>query len=157
MPERSAFGWIFRRGLGKRIAAIESEQFLCQGQALFAEAVGEQAVMSDAHEAFWQHMEEEAAEELGCLELHDALPAAVGIILPTEAHPFPVEGDKAVVGDGDAMGVAAEIAQHSSGPPKGGLTSTTQRSFFSRSMVALNTSGSRKADAGPRQSSSLLT
>jgi hypothetical protein len=51
-------------------------------------------------------------QELGCLELHDALPAAVGIILPAEADAFSIEGDEAVVGDGDAMSVAAEIAQH---------------------------------------------
>ncbi len=83
-----------------------------QGQALFAVAVGEQAVVADAHEAFWQHVEEEAAQELGCLELHDAPPAAVGIILPAEADVRSVEADEAVVGDGAAVGVAAEIAQH---------------------------------------------
>ena len=104
--------WSFWREPGKRIAAIGSEQFVCQGQALFAEAVGEQAVVSDAHEAFWQDVEEEAAQELGCLELHDALLTAVGVILPAEADVFSVEADQAVVGDGDAMGVAAEITQH---------------------------------------------
>ena len=83
-----------------------------QGQALFAEAVGQQAVVADAHEAFWQHVEEEAAQKLGCLELHDASPAAVGVILPAESDVLSVEADKAVVGDGDAMGVAAEITQH---------------------------------------------
>src|ERR1019366_5593680 len=112
MPEWSAFGGIFRRGLGKRIATIGSEQFLRPGQALFAEAIREQSVVADAHEAFGQHVEEEAAQELGCLELHHALPAAVGIILPAEADLLSVEADEAVVGDGDAMGVAAEVAQH---------------------------------------------
>ena len=90
------------RGLGERIAAIQSEQFLCQGKALFAIAVGEQAVVADAHEASGQHVKEESSQELVCLELHHALPAAVGIILPAEADPFPVEGDQAVVGDSDA-------------------------------------------------------
>ena len=91
----------FGAALGSRIATIGREQFLCQGQALFAEAVGEQAVVADAHEAFWQHVEEEATQELRCFQLHDALPAAVSIILPAEADPFPVEGDQAVVRDGD--------------------------------------------------------
>jgi hypothetical protein len=91
------FRWILRRGPWKRIAAIGREQFLRQGQALFAEAVGEQAVVSDAHEAFWQDVEEEAAQELGCLELHDAPPAAMGIILPAEADVLSVEADQTVV------------------------------------------------------------
>ena len=112
MPERSGFSLILRRGSGKRIATIGGEQFLRQGKALFAEAVGEQSVVADAHEAFWQHVEEEAAQELSSLELHDAPPAAVGIILPAEADVLSVEADQTVVGDSDAMGVAAEIAQH---------------------------------------------
>ena len=91
------FSWSFWRKPGKRIAAIGGEQFLCQGQALFAEAVGEQAVVADAHEALWQYVEEEAAQELGRLELHDAPPATVGIILPAEADVLSVEADQAVV------------------------------------------------------------
>jgi hypothetical protein len=35
-----------------------------QGQQLFAKAVGEQAVVADAHEAFGQHVQEEAGQEL---------------------------------------------------------------------------------------------
>ena len=112
MPEWSGFSWILRRGPGKRIATLGGEQFLRQGQALFAEAVGQQAVVADAHEAFGQHVEEEAAQKLGCLELHDASPAAMGVILPAEVDELAVEADQAVVRDGDAMGVAAEIAQH---------------------------------------------
>ena len=45
------------------MAAILSQQLSCQRQALASEAVGEQAVVADAHEAFGQHMEEEAAQE----------------------------------------------------------------------------------------------
>jgi len=36
----------------------------------------------------------------------------VGIIFPAEGDLVVVEGNEAVVGDGDAMGVAAEIAEH---------------------------------------------
>ena len=32
-----------------------------------------------------------------------------------------LEGHEAMVGDGDAMGVAGEIAEDMIGPPKGGL------------------------------------
>ena len=43
---------------------------------------------------------------------HAALLAAMGIVLPAEGDALAVEAEQAVVGDGDAMGIAAEIAQH---------------------------------------------
>jgi hypothetical protein len=61
------------------MAAIESQRPSCQRQALASEAVGKQAVVSDAHEALWQHVEEETAQELLCGELHGALLSAMGI------------------------------------------------------------------------------
>ena len=105
----------------QRFAALCGEQCARQGQQLFAEAVGQQAVAADAHEAFWQHVQEEAAEEVHGVEGHDALLAAVGIIAPAEADALAVEGGDAVVGDGHAVGVAAEIAQHMFGAAEGRL------------------------------------
>ena len=64
------------------MAAIESQQRSCQRQALASETIGEQPEMADAHEAFGQHVEEESAQELHCVEGHDALLAAVSIIAP---------------------------------------------------------------------------
>ena len=75
--------------------------------------------MADAHEAFGQHMEEEAAQELGGVERHDAQLAAVGIVLPSEGDALAIEAKQAVIGDGDAMGVAAQITQHLRGPAQG--------------------------------------
>ena len=46
-------------------------------------------------------------QEVPCVQSHDALLAAVGIIAPAEADALPVECGDAVVGDGHAMGVAA--------------------------------------------------
>src|SRR5579864_1653344 len=69
----------------------------------------------------WQHMQEEAAEEVHSVEGHDALLAAVGIIAPEEADALPVECGDAVVRDGHAMGVAAEVAQHMLGSAEGRL------------------------------------
>ena len=94
------------------MAANESQQPSCQRQALASEAVGEQPEMADAHEAFGQHVEEESAQELHCVQGHDALLAAVSIILVAEGNAFLVEGQQAVIGNGDAMGVAAEVAEH---------------------------------------------
>ena len=103
------------------IAAIARQQPSGQQEAVASEAVGEQSEVADAHEAFWQHVEEEAAQELGGLERHDALLAAVGIVLPAKADALSVEGQQAVIGNGDAMGVAAQVAQHLCGSAEGRL------------------------------------
>ena len=52
---------------------------------------------------------------------HLALLATVGVILPAESDALLVEGQQAMIGNGHAMGVAAEIAQHLHGTAEGGL------------------------------------
>ena len=54
-------------------------------------------------------------------ERHLALLATVGVILPAESDALLIEGQQAVIGNGHAMGVAAEIAQHLHGTAEGGL------------------------------------
>ena len=66
-------------------------------------------------------MQEEAAQEVHCVEGHDALFAAVGIIAPAEAAALAVEGGDAVIGDGHAVGIAAEVAQDMFRSAEGGL------------------------------------
>jgi hypothetical protein len=43
----------------------------------------------------------------------------VGIVFPAEGDLVVLEGDEAMVGDGDAMGVAAEIAEDVMGATEG--------------------------------------
>ena len=74
--------------------------------------VGEEAEVADAHEASRQQVEQEATKELVDRQSHDPLPVAVSRISPSEANTSVSEGKQPVVGDGDAMGVSAEIAQH---------------------------------------------
>ena len=66
-------------------------------------------------------MQEEAAQEVHRVEGHDALLAAVGIIAPAEADALAVEGGDAVIRDGHAVGVAAEVAQNLFGAAEGRL------------------------------------
>ena len=47
--------------------------------------------------------------------------ATVGVILPTKSDLLLLEGQQAMIGDGHAMGVAAEITQHLYGSTEGGL------------------------------------
>jgi len=84
-------------------------------------AVGKIAEVADADETSGQHMLAEAAQELGCGECHDALPVAVRIVLPSEAYVLTIEAEQALIADGDAVSIAAEIAQHASGITEGRL------------------------------------
>lgn len=70
------------------------EQLARPSKVLVAKAVGEQAVVADAHEASGQHVEEEAAQELLCVEGHDALPAAMSMVLPAEGDALTVEASR---------------------------------------------------------------
>src|ERR1700739_1166724 len=57
-------------------------------------------------------MQEEATQELKRLELHLTLLATVGIVLPAESDVLSIECQQSMIGNGHAMGVAAQIAQH---------------------------------------------
>ena len=73
--------------------------------------VGEEAEVADAHEAAWQQVEQEASQELVEGQSQEPLLVGVGGVSPTEGDVALLEGDESTVGDGDAMGVATEIAQ----------------------------------------------
>ena len=77
-------------------------------------AVGEQAVVADAVEALGQHVQEEPADELVGGERHrlPAFGSVDAIVLPAEGDAVVVGRDETAIGDGDAVGVAREIAQH---------------------------------------------
>ena len=53
------------RGSGGR-RAIARQQLLAEREATRAESIREETEIPDSHEAFWQHVQEEAAQELRC-------------------------------------------------------------------------------------------
>ena len=63
-------------------------------------------------EAVRQGVQQEAADELVGIEGHHLGLAVRSVVLPGEADLAVGERDQPAVGDGDAMGVAAEIGQH---------------------------------------------
>ena len=79
---------------------------------------GEQAVVADAVEALWQHVHQEPADELVGSERHRlvSLGTLEPVVLPPEGDAVVIACDQAAVGDGDAVGVARQIAQHLLGP-----------------------------------------
>jgi len=66
-------------------------------------------------------MQQETSQELLRGECHLSVFIAVSIIFPAKGNLVMLEGQQAVVGDGDAMGVAGEIAQHMMGSAEGWL------------------------------------
>ena len=98
-------------GSGRR---RHGEQFTRMFEAGLAGSAGEQAVMADAMEAAWQHVEQETANELVRSKRHDPLPvgAVAAIVLVAEGDPGLVVGDEPPVRDGDTVGVAGEIGEH---------------------------------------------
>ena len=60
-----------------------------------------------------------AAQELWCSERHHSFAISAGIISPAESDLMVGEGDQAMVGDGDAVGVAGEIAEDMMGTAEG--------------------------------------
>ena len=98
--------------------AARSEQFACAGDVGGTVAVGEQAVVADAVEALGQHVDQEAADELVSGERHGLPPvrSVDAVILPAEGDAVVVDRDQTAIGDGDAVGIPGEIAQHLLGP-----------------------------------------
>src|SRR5580692_7811791 len=64
-------------------------------------------------------MEQEAAQELMDWQSHEPFLVAVRGIAPAEGDVAIGESNQPGVGDGDAMGVGAEIAQHMFGTAEG--------------------------------------
>ncbi len=66
---------------------------------------------ADAVEAIRQDVEQKAADELVHLQSHHFGRATIAIVLPGEADMSVIEADETGVGDGDTVGVAAEISE----------------------------------------------
>jgi len=73
--------------------------------------VGEEAEVADADEAWWEQMEQEAAQELVDRQAHDTLLIAMGGVSPAEVDLAVGEADQPAVGDAYPMGISVEIAQ----------------------------------------------
>jgi hypothetical protein len=74
--------------------------------------VSEEAEVADAHKAAWQQVQEEAAQELFDRQSHEPFLVAVGGVAPAEGDVAVGKSNQPAVGNGDTMGVGAQIAQH---------------------------------------------
>jgi hypothetical protein len=102
------------------------QQTVTKRQEFGATAIGQEAERADADKAVGQDVKQETSQELLRGEGHRPVLIIVCIILPAEGNLVVLEGQEAVVGDGNAMGVAGEIAEHMMGAAEGWLGETTQ-------------------------------
>jgi len=98
-----------------------SEQSATVLQLLFADAIGEEAEVTDADQSGRQHVEQEAADELDRIQGHGLGAGVIGVVFPVKADVTILQSAKPVIGDGDAMSVASQILEHASWSPKGRL------------------------------------
>ena len=104
---------------------------MAEGELLLSVAAGEEPEVADAVEVAGQDMEQEASDELLGGKGHglEAVVMAVvapaeadlSVVAPAEADLSVVDGEEAVVGDGDAVGVAAEVVEDLLGTGEGPL------------------------------------
>ena len=82
---------------------------------------GQEAEVADAVEVRRQDMQQEAAHELVGGQAHGLPAMLLAIVLPTEPDHAVVDRHEAVVGEGDAMGVATEVVECAGGAVEGTL------------------------------------
>src|SRR5260370_20602157 len=83
-----------------------------KGQKRGAPAVGEEAEVSDAHETFGKHVQQEATQEFIERKSHQLLFVVVSGIAPTKSDRLFGKRDQAMIRDGYAMGVSTQILEH---------------------------------------------
>jgi len=107
--------------IGSISACSCAQQLAAACEGGFPSSVGEEAEVTDANQAFGQHVEKKSAQELVCRNGHELLLAAVSIVPPAEIHAIVFKGHQAMVGDGDAMSVAGQIVENMFGGAEGWL------------------------------------
>ncbi len=100
---------------------LRAEQRAGPGKVAFAGCAGQQAVVTNAVEPAWEHMDEEPAQELVRIKPHDLHTVSTfdPAVFPAEHHGSGISADRAAVGDGNPMRVAAEVCQYGFGSAEG--------------------------------------
>ena len=75
--------------------------------------------MPDTDEALGQNVEQKPAQEFLRGDGHGSLFVTASVIPPTEPDVVVIEGNEPMVGDGDSVGIAPEVADHLLGSTEG--------------------------------------
>jgi len=73
--------------------------------------IGHDAEVADADESLRQDVKQESSDELVGSDGHRSHLVTARVISPTEVNAFAIEGDEAMVRDGNTMSITAEIAE----------------------------------------------
>ena len=98
------FRWSGRAGLSVK-------QLLADRDGCFARCVGQKSVVADAHESGWQEMKQEPSKEFTYRQGHELELVPVGTVVPSEAHLAVFYRLETVVGKGDPVRIAREVAE----------------------------------------------
>ena len=90
-----------------------------KGQECGASAISEKAEVADAHETFGEQVQQESAQEFIERKSQQLLFVVVSGVAPAEGDLLFGKRDQAMVGDGHAVGVAAQIVEHMLGATEG--------------------------------------
>ena len=77
--------------------------------------------MPDTHQSRRHHMQQEAPDEFVGIERHHPFGGAMTVIFPAKLDFAIINVKQAIVGNGDAMGIAPKIVEHLPGTAKGRL------------------------------------
>lgn len=94
------------------------EELLAQDDASVATGVRKKTIVSDAHESGRQEVKEKSPEELVGVKGHVFELVALGSVAPSERNLVVVDRLDTVVGEGNAVCVATEVAQNLFGTGK---------------------------------------
>src|SRR5215472_18012934 len=83
--------------------------------------MGQETEVTDAHEAWGKHVKVKAPQKLLHRQGHQALLVSVDGVSPAKGDLVTRQRDEAMVGDGDAMGVGAQIVENILGAAEGRL------------------------------------
>jgi hypothetical protein len=91
---------------------MDTKKLSTLGEVLFLRAICEEAEVANPHEAIREDVEQETTDELIRLERHRTKPVFVFAIAVRESDPALMQGKDTIVGDGDAVSVAAEVIEN---------------------------------------------
>jgi hypothetical protein len=114
-----AVGWDLRR---RETGILDSgEELSAARESLGPNAVGEEPIVADVHEAGGQDVEKKPADEFDSVEGHGSLAVSVGIVLDAEGHLTLLDRYEPLIGDSDPVSVAGEVFEGLLGTSEGGF------------------------------------
>src|SRR5579883_440519 len=99
-------------------------------------AVGQETEVADALETGWQGVQQEAAEELFGGQGQDFGLVWMAVVFPLKRDLILLKCQQALIGDGHAVGVAAEILEHLLWAAEGRLGVNYPFDFSQRGQIA---------------------